>query len=120
MRTIRSRRVLAGLFSMVVLGSSVWAQRAGEPNTRYLEQKNPKTRVLAIEVLIQAWDNSHRRGEKEKLQIDRWSIQQAFIVFPLAMQSASHKTQEATGTVEFDDWDVNARFKMDLSKEIVP
>ncbi len=113
MPTIGSRHVLAGLFSMIVVASAASAQRAGQPNTRYLEQKNAKTRILDIEVRIQAWDNTRRLGPKETLEIDRWSIQQAFIVFPMAMSSASHKTQKATGTVEFDDHDADTRFQME-------
>ncbi len=113
MPTIRSRHVLTCLISTIALGCVASAQRAGQPNTRYLEQKNPKTRILDGEVRIQAWDNSRQRGQKQALEIDRWNISQAFIVFPMAMRSSSHETKKATGTVEFDDRDIKTRFKME-------
>ncbi len=113
MPTTRSRHVLVGLFSMIVLASCASAQRAGQPNTRYLEQKNAKTRILDVDVTIAAWDNSRQRGPKQDLEIDRWNISQAIIVFPMAMESASHKTLKTSGTVEFDDRDANAKLRME-------
>ncbi len=77
----RPGHLLVALTVLLCVGVAS-AQRAGQPNPRYLERKNPKGWVLDIELVVRAWDSPQ--------DPDVWEIAQAAVVFPMALTSASH------------------------------
>lgn len=95
----------SGVAILVAMCAPATAQRAGEPNPRYLERQKPQQWKLTTDVTIRAFDNKYQRPSGGELVQDTWRFDQASIVYPMPRSSASHQLDErrSNGYVELSD-----------------
>ncbi len=114
MPSIRPGHLLVAIVALFLTGVAS-AQRAGQPNPRYLERKNPKGWIMDVDVVVRACDNSRSRDRREPFESGTFNISQAAVVFPMAMTSASHdlNPRKTRTSISFDDQDMGVSPRME-------
>lgn len=103
--TMAARAGVLTISAVSVLAIPATAQRAGEANPRYLEQRNPRAWIMTTELVVKGYDNARNRPARGELVIDQWKIDKLAVVYPMAPSSASHELdpRRSGGEMQLDD-----------------